>query len=913
MLTIIDDEARPRAHRTDPIVGRRAELALLDGFIVAITAGDAPVVGVVGAPLIGVTTLMTGCAARADAAGITVLRASGTESETDIPFATLQELLLPVVTEPAAPTALRIALGLDDGTRPDEDTVIADTRALLADLAATAGLLVVVDDHHLADPFSCRVIAACAGIPATGILLGTHGAALDPAPPTTTIHLAPLDTGSAGILLRRRHPDIADTVAAQVIGWSSGNPLVLDEIADSLSSRQRAGTGDLPRVLPISRRLRRRARDTPPPGSTHAVPDPDGALVEFLRSLALPSGSGTDEARRSRILDDSLAWARCTGDEQDTLIRIAATGVEPGRATALEDHLVGLRRDRHTAPADAAEIILGLSLLAEIKVAAGNVDDGVALLREAATRAPTSARRARLIGRAVGVAAVTDVALAAELMEHLRTDDPYFGRSLVAATGAAAVLAHGPRGDIDAAHRILHSVLDRQPVVHHGVTPYAGPVVVDALRALRWATWLARRPERWDFYHAAVERLSPDSRHPLDEATVDGRVDMARIDALILRLDDPSTPPVDVVLIGETASAVDHLGECRKAIEAMSDLATRRDLPMIKMWIDLQLSLDDLNRGEYAAVIAAHGGVRHRDHDPTVAPNMLGWAADYHLAIAHARRGEVDIAIRIAESTAAWALPRRAHTVTGCAEHVLAICATARDDHESAYTHLAAITPPGTCLEPSWWATAVDFEIVHAAVRTGRRDVARRHVTAMQRGGYPERSAPAQMLYLTSCALVSSGASAHRFFAEALAVPGTERWVFDRARVQFLAGSALRRGHALARSRPLLADAASAFSRIGAQPWADWAHREWEATAATRRKTSTSGADASPRPLTPRERHIAALAAEGLSNKDIAARLVMSPRTVGNHLHRVYAKLTVTSRLALRDALAQLSDPGPAD
>ncbi len=52
------------------------------------------------------------------------------------------------------------------------------------------------------------------------------------------------------------------------------------------------------------------------------------------------------------------------------------------------------------------------------------------------------------------------------------------------------------------------------------------------------------------------------------------------------------------------------------------------------------------------------------------------------------------------------------------------------------------------------------------------------------------------------------------------------------------------------------------------------------------------------------ERHAAELAATGLSNPQIAARLVLSPRTVSTHLYRVFPKLGITSRAGLRDALA---------
>jgi DNA-binding CsgD family transcriptional regulator len=61
-------------------------------------------------------------------------------------------------------------------------------------------------------------------------------------------------------------------------------------------------------------------------------------------------------------------------------------------------------------------------------------------------------------------------------------------------------------------------------------------------------------------------------------------------------------------------------------------------------------------------------------------------------------------------------------------------------------------------------------------------------------------------------------------------------------------------------------------------------------------------------PLTAQEREIALLAASGLTNKQIAERLFLSPRTVGGHLHRAFPKLGVVTRAALRDALASVPD-----
>ncbi|MDL9938155.1 LuxR C-terminal-related transcriptional regulator [Gordonia sp. ABSL1-1] len=913
----IDDAAT--GARADHVVGRSAELHRIDELVGTIADGGAPVLVIAGPALVGVTALLDACVRSARGQGVAVLRASGAEAERTLDLATLQELLLQALSDPGSDSdagpesdpgselkvsTLRVALGLADGPRVDETAIVTATRVLLNGLAESGGLVVVVDDHHLADPMSRRIIAAMAGLPRLGIVLGTHDTAAPDLPARQLITISRLDDECAAELLMSRHPDITDRVRSATIAWAQGNPLALIETAATLTPGQRAGAAPLPRVIPVSRRLGELANTGTPDDDHHT------RLINFLHSLTQPESEAARFSPRLHVLTDSLAWAACDMDTRNALLRIAAAGIDPNALTHLRDRLSALRCTVEcfgTSSAMRAEQVLVMSLLAEADFATGGWEAGVALLREAITLANGSADRAQLIGRAAAVASATDVPLATELVEQLRLDDPHFSRSLLTATAAAGVLAHGPRGDIDAAYRILSTALDRQPAQHFPEDPTAGPVVTDALRGLRWICWLGRRPDAWAYYHATMERLSPQARHPLDDALADGRIDTTRIDELITRLADPSVQPIEVILIGETASAVDRLSECRVALESVATFATNADIPIITMWADLQLSLDDLTQGHYDAVIATHGG-SHRDVETlATAPNMLGWAADYHLGIAHARRGDLEMAVTIAESIAAWALPRRARMVMCCAEHLLAICANAQSDHESAYTHLTAITTPGVSLEPSWWATAVDFELVHAAIRTGRQDVAGAHVRAMAAAGYPDRSPVARMLYLTACALLETGETARALFAAALSVPETERWAFDRARVQVLAGAQLRRTHAPTRSRPLLTDAVDTFTALRATPWIAWARSELEATASTRRRrpASANGAapDRSPELLTPRERHIAGLAAEGLSNKDIATRLVMSPRTVGNHLHRVYAKLSVTSRLGLRDAL----------
>jgi DNA-binding CsgD family transcriptional regulator len=133
----------------------------------------------------------------------------------------------------------------------------------------------------------------------------------------------------------------------------------------------------------------------------------------------------------------------------------------------------------------------------------------------------------------------------------------------------------------------------------------------------------------------------------------------------------------------------------------------------------------------------------------------------------------------------------------------------------------------------------------------------------------------------------------------AITGPGHDRWPFDLARIQLIYGSHLRRIKRTTDARRQLAAAAETFRRLGAAPWAARADRELRATGIT---VSTSGTGLAS--LTPQQRQIALLAAAGHTNKEIAARLFLSPRTVSTHLYQVFPKLGITSRAALRDAPA---------
>ena len=110
-------------------------------------------------------------------------------------------------------------------------------------------------------------------------------------------------------------------------------------------------------------------------------------------------------------------------------------------------------------------------------------------------------------------------------------------------------------------------------------------------------------------------------------------------------------------------------------------------------------------------------------------------------------------------------------------------------------------------------------------------------------------------------------------------------------------GEALRRARRRADAREQLAAAAALFAQVGAGTWALRARDELRAAGA-RLPRAASGT-----PLTPQEERIARLVADGLSNKEIAGRLVLSTKTVEGHLRNVFAKLGVTSRTQLARAV----------
>ena len=155
-------------------------------------------------------------------------------------------------------------------------------------------------------------------------------------------------------------------------------------------------------------------------------------------------------------------------------------------------------------------------------------------------------------------------------------------------------------------------------------------------------------------------------------------------------------------------------------------------------------------------------------------------------------------------------------------------------------------------------------------------------------------------------ALAAPDDLAAELFEAALADPGARWWPFDFARVHLLYGEWLLEAREITRSRYHLQAALAAFERLGASAWAERAAAGLATTGLPTTGPVKRRREAGPRePLTAQELQVADLAAAGLSNREIAVRLCLSHRTVGAHLYRIFPKLGISSRAALRDALTR--------
>jgi ATP/maltotriose-dependent transcriptional regulator MalT len=214
----------------------------------------------------------------------------------------------------------------------------------------------------------------------------------------------------------------------------------------------------------------------------------------------------------------------------------------------------------------------------------------------------------------------------------------------------------------------------------------------------------------------------------------------------------------------------------------------------------------------------------------------------------------------------------------------------------------AARSATSNTLEPwvSMWALP---ELVEAAARLGNAEIAQNALERLIETTQPAGTDFGLGIETRSRALLSEGETAEGLYREAIDRLGRTRLRPDLARAHLLYGEWLRRERRRIDAREQLRIAYELLDTIGMQAFAARARRELAATGLKVRKR----VDETLRDLTPQEVQIARLAREGFTNPEIGTQLFLSPRTVEWHLHKVFAKLGISSRRQLRAALAGVS------
>jgi DNA-binding CsgD family transcriptional regulator len=196
----------------------------------------------------------------------------------------------------------------------------------------------------------------------------------------------------------------------------------------------------------------------------------------------------------------------------------------------------------------------------------------------------------------------------------------------------------------------------------------------------------------------------------------------------------------------------------------------------------------------------------------------------------------------------------------------------------------------------SHWALA---ELVEACARSGNSNLAAEALERLVEAPSASGSDWGLGIVARSRALVSDDEAAEALYLEAIARLGRTPLRPELARAHLVYGEWLRRENRRMDAREQLRTAYEMFISFGADAFAERTRRELLATGEKVRKRS----DETRGQLTAQEEQIARLAADGQTNQEIGAQLFLSPRTVEWHLHKVFTKLGVGSRMQLRDNL----------
>jgi DNA-binding CsgD family transcriptional regulator len=920
------------AQQPAAIVGREAGLARLHALVDPLPQASQVLV-VTGEAGMGKTVLLTAAADRARRAGMRVLWVTGRETESKLAFAGLHQLLRPVLPSAAGlpgrqAQALLGALGLAaDPGAPDPLLTGAAVLTLLSDLSERSPVLVVADDVHWLDRSSLEALAfAGSRLDAERVVLlvGARGHA----PPSgfdrgfPELQLEPLSAADAGLLLDGQPRPPRGRARAQVLAQAGGNPMALIELAKVIADNPAASRRWAAEPLPLTDRL------------TAILTSRFAALPEPARAALLLAAVADGP--------DLSAATAASGPGAQTLAPAERLGLVKVDRTGLQfSHPLVRSAIYHSAP--FAERAVAHRQLAEalyhqpdrrawhLAAAALQPDEQVASLLEA-----TAAQAQRRGGAA---AAAQALERAAELSPGLEDR----ARRLVAAASAAVPTGQGDWVQ-DLATRALAVTADPE-------------LQLAARRDAGWAlAWSGRRTAALSALISVAEEASRDlpalawdalgsaatvayqSGLPASRQAVSRALGLLErqgpppdqapgIDVNVLRLwisvsADPVGgrnqflpdlhkivgSPVEEPSLWRVASAAWLLDESDLAVRLLEDAMRRLRAPGVRGTSGGSLTVlgwayIDTGRWDEALDVAAEAASLAEANQM----ELVAASADLITATVLALRADSAAARTHAVSALATVEPAECGVLAARAHRALGAAALADGSYLQAFTQLRGLFSEDGVPLHNYASYLGVADLAAAAVRADRRmegqDVLERALSQLGATVSPRL----EQLIARARGILAGPGEAEAHFGKALCDPAGDQWPFERAQLRLDYAEWLRRCRRINDAKPVLRQALETFRQLGARSWTLRAQAELRAsgvavTAAPGDRDALAG-------LTPQQRQIVRLASDGLTNREIADRLFLSPRTVGSHLYRSFPKLGVADRHQLRDVIALTSTP----
>ncbi len=901
------------------MIGRSSELSFLTHLIDTTTTTGHTVV-IAGEAGIGKTTLAEAAARHARDAGFRELRCTGYQSEATPGFAGLHELLHPVWDDGSSlpvrqRAALQAAFGLADDAGVQDLLVALAALGILEEAASAQPVLLYVEDLQWLDVSSAAVIRFLARrlTNAPILLMVTIRAEYPEAelswvPAQAVLSLEPLTAGESNALLDHVGIELSGRERSRILDEAGGNPLALRELP--VAVREHGDGGGLPQgVLPTNSRLE------------SAFLDRAAQLPERSRRLLVLAACGEDSplpelvaaARELGLTRDDLdpleqsGLLTFSGDRlrfRHPLVRSAVHGAaSSGELTAAHLALSAAAQDPGRMAWHRAAGTYGRdeSLAAELEAAGqtaarhGARSEAAAALRKAAELSPQVDERVRRLSEAAELARRAGepdavwpmlreaVPLATEPATIVQLASTEIGTSLQAGVPARSirellVLVHRLAGADRTGHpeervRLLWAMALECSDRPHSAEDAAAVAMELAAIDLR----------RWDPVQEIARALvDPAERAPVLKPRLRSLVPLVGEDIRVLLSLGYAALVLHDLPAARSAwvASCDYLPSLGSSVDEAQLLATRASVEIL-----LGRVREAQQRAELGVRIAGHAGL------PAVAA-----AAEAASAHALVWRGEMT------EAAAAVRRSRRLSKQTPRAPEAALTAWTSglvsfhSQRYEEAWTEFQQVRTFAPL------ARMAVGDLTEVALRCGKTQDAAAFAALVEADAQVFDSPHLWMVVHRSHALLSDGAQAAEHYELSLEHGRRSEARMEAARSHLAYGEWLRRKRRIIAARHHLATALGAFEEAGARGWAARAAAELTAAGGTPESTPSSRTGAQSL-LTSQELQIATLAAEGLTNKEIADRLYLSHRTVGAHLHKVFPKLGITARTQLRDVL----------